>query len=132
MTSLEAKLDAMMENFRLEQMEDYLRRGRWFAREDLESLKLGWRNLHKVWAADVTNKVVSRLIEDVEAEFSLRGEVPPEEQVADSREKITEGFKAVMHEVEQDPERWAALTKNIGDEFRAFVASVEEGKKRAN
>jgi len=82
----EAVVNAFLQHKSLEQTQDYLVRGRRFAKLDVAQMNEDWINAVRGWLAhkDRTNE---RMMDDLAAELRLRGGEPPyaavEQELAD-------------------------------------------------
>jgi hypothetical protein len=82
----EAVVNAFLQHKSLEQTQDYLVRGRRFAKLDVAQMNEDWINAVRGWLAhkDRTNE---RMMDDLAAELRLRGVEPPygavEQELAD-------------------------------------------------
>jgi hypothetical protein len=124
----------MVDHYRLTRVEEYVRAGRQYRTEETEQLKKLWRAAFQLWATDPSAAApFVPIMEDLEAELGLRGErLPDDEQVAAATEKMRANVAALKKELEADPERMAALTRAVGNEYRAFVATMKKGRAKAN
>ena len=72
----EAIVNAFLQHKSLEQMQDYLARGRRFAELDMERLNKDWIIAVRSWLAH-KHRTKERLMDDLAAELRLRGLEPP-------------------------------------------------------
>ena len=108
----EAMVKAFLQYKSMEQMQDYLARGRRFAKLDAERLNTDWIIAVRSWLAhkDRTNE---RMMDDLVAELRLRGLEPPygavEQEFADrsAQTKETERKKVL-----------SAVAREIGEFMR--------------
>ena len=93
-------MNAFLQHKSMQQMEDYLARGRRFAKLDVERLNKDWIIAVRSWLAH-KHRIKERMMDDLAAELRLRGLEPPygavEQQLADrsAQMKETEGKKTV-------------------------------------
>jgi hypothetical protein len=82
----EAIVNAFLQHKSMEQMQDYLARGRRFAKLDVEQLNKDWIIAVRSWLAR-KHRTKERMMDDLKAELRLRGLEPPygavEQELAD-------------------------------------------------
>ena len=82
----EAVVNAFLQNKSMEQMQDYLTRGRRFAKLEVERLNTDWIIAVRSWLAH-KHRTKERMMDDLAAELRLRGLEPPygavEQELAD-------------------------------------------------
>jgi hypothetical protein len=82
----EAIVNAFLQHKNMEQMQDYLARGRRFAKLDVERLNKDWIIAVRSWLAR-KHRTKERMMDDLAAELQLRGLEPPygavEQKLAD-------------------------------------------------
>src|SRR5262245_17859803 len=102
----EAIVSAFLQHKSMEQMQDYLARGRRFAKFDVERLNKVWIIAVRSWLAH-KHRTKERVMDDLAAELRLRGLEPPygavEQELADrsAQTKETER-KKVLSAVARD------------------------------
>jgi hypothetical protein len=121
----EEDLTAWLRNQGLDQVEDYVRRGRQFGGVDVDEVKRGWVAAYKVWARDLQNADARKIADDLEAELSLRGEEPPYSLVKAEQEAVTAAVTAAEEELLLDPERMREIGSGI---VRDMIAFLDGGK----
>jgi hypothetical protein len=101
----EAVVNAFLQHKSLEQTQDYLVRGRRFAKLDVAQMNEDWINAVRGWLAhkDRTNE---RMMDDLAAELRLRGVEPPygavEQELADRSAQTNQAErKRTVREVAQ-------------------------------
>jgi len=103
----EAIVSAFLQHKSMEQMQDYLARGRRFAKFDVERLNKDWIIAVRSWLAH-KHRTKERVMDDLAAELRLRGLEPPygavEHELADrsAQTKETErktAFREVAREI---------------------------------
>src|SRR5215510_11354500 len=96
----EAIVNAFLQHKNMEQMQDYLARGRRFAEFDVERLNKDWIIAVRSWLAD-KHRTKERMMDDLAAELRLRGVEPPygavEQELADrsAQTNVTERTRTV-------------------------------------
>jgi len=121
----EEDLTAWLQNQGLDQVEDYVGRGRQFGGVDADELRRGWVAAYKVWARDLQNVDARKLSEDLEAELSLRGEEPPYSLVKAEHDAVTAAAMAAAEDLLRDPERMREIGSGIA---RDMIAFLDRGK----
>jgi hypothetical protein len=105
----EAVVNAFLQHKSLEQMQDYLARGRRFTKLDVAQLNVDWIIAVRSWLAH-KHRTNERMMDDLAAELRLRGIEPPyvavEHELADrsAQTKETERKKvlrAVAREIDE-------------------------------
>ena len=105
----EAIVNAFLQHKSMEQMQDYLARGRRFAELDIGRLNKDWIIAVRSWLAN-KDRTKERMMDDLAAELRLRGVEPPyaavEQELADrsARTKENEQKKVIR-----------AVAREIGD-----------------
>lgn len=95
----------------MEEMRDYLTRGRRFRDADTDTLKQHWVAAFKSWANDLSNRQAVGVVKDSAVELQLRQIEPPYEAVRAETERLA----AQVELRERDPEGWDNLQQAIKD-----------------
>jgi hypothetical protein len=117
----EEDITAWLRNQGLDQVEDYVRRGRQFGGVDADELRRGWVAAYKAGARDLQNVDARKLSDDLEAELSLRGEEPPYSQVKAEHDAVTAAVTAAAEDLLRDPERMREVGSGIVRDMIAFL-----------
>ena len=102
----EAIVNAFLQHKSMNQMQDYLARGRRFAELDMERLNKDWIIAVRSWLAH-KHRTKERLMDDLAAELRLRGLEPPygavEQDLADRSAQTSEAErKRTVREMAQE------------------------------
>jgi hypothetical protein len=102
----DAIVNAFLQHKSMEQMQDYVARGRRFAQLDIERLKEDWIIAVRSWLAH-KHRTKERMMDDLAAELRLRGLEPPygavERQLADLSAQTTKAErKRTVREVARE------------------------------
>jgi hypothetical protein len=124
-TLTDEDITAWLRNQGLDQVEDYVRRGRQFGGVDADEVRRGWVAAYKAWARDLQNADARKLTDDLEAELSLRGEEPPYALVKAERDALTSVVAAAAEDLMRNPERMREVGSGI---VRDVVAFLDSGK----
>src|SRR6266851_3962139 len=100
---LDEELLAMFANTKMEDQQSYLLRGRIFQKEDIALLTSSWLAQINAWA-DGKDEFERKRLDDIEAEFGLRGIDTPVERARDAIEKIRAKARAVGERWKSNPE----------------------------
>jgi hypothetical protein len=105
----EAIVNAFLQHKSMEQMQDYLARGRRFAKLDIGRLNKDWIIAVRTWLAH-KHRTKERMMDDLAAELRLRGLEPPygavEQELADRSAQTKESerkkvLRAVAREIDE-------------------------------
>jgi hypothetical protein len=118
---------AWIDNRLLEQVEDYLGRGRRLAGSDHAVLRRHWIAAMKLWSAKAANAEDHKLREDIQAEMQLRGHRLPYELVKEELAKLTTMSSAFMDGL--GPDDRARISRTLGGQVEAFHASIKQRLK---
>ena len=94
----------------MENIRQYISRGRGFEHLNIEALKQRWISAFKALASDIENYQALYEYFDVDAEFQLRKIEPPRDTVKADTEKLI----AAIPSKAEDPESWAKVCQAIG------------------
>ena len=102
----EAIVNAFLQHKSMKQMQDYLARGRRFAKLDVERLNEDWIIAVRSWLAH-KDRTKERMMDDLAAELRLRGLEPPygavEQELADRSAQTNEAErKKTVREVARE------------------------------
>jgi hypothetical protein len=117
MSDLDDSTDAFLENEKLEQTNDYLRRARPYAGLDAADLEARWVAAFRDFAADIGDDSDIVRMFDLEAEYRLRRIRLPEELVAAEQERLDRDMENWLAE---DPESWDQMADQVLDEIATF------------
>ncbi|MBX9942916.1 MAG: hypothetical protein K2Y40_02445 [Reyranella sp.] len=126
MTDFDDATWAFLENEKLEQTRDYLRRGRPYAGLAPAELEPRWVAAFRDFAADVGDDDDLVRMFDLEAEYRLRGLRLPEELVAAEQEALDRGMTDWLAE---DPDSWDDMADQVMDEIAAFTVDAATASK---
>ena len=121
MTDFRDSAGAFLQNENLEQTKDYLLRGRGFAALDLDGLTAAWVQAFRNFVADTDGEADVLRLYDLEAEFRLRGEEPPEELVEAEREVLDREIEEWRAE---DPDSWEQTADGVVREIVEFQRTI--------
>jgi hypothetical protein len=116
---------ALIANEPLEQLEDYLKRGRPFAGEKLQKLRTRWIALMRAWA-NSTERVDHREREDIQAEMTMRKVEPPFAQVRDAMKIL----RRKSDEALRDPVRARRVEAELSEKIDQFAKAIKRSKGR--
>jgi hypothetical protein len=116
---------AMLENNSMEEMQDYLQRGRDLAHVSDGELVDAWVAQMNFWA-EQSKDYYGRMYNDCTAELSLRKIEPPFDRAAEAFKKIIANDVAYTNELLKDPARTAALEITI----QAKLATLRRAAKQ--
>jgi hypothetical protein len=119
--------EAFLQNDVLEKAQAYARRGRRHAQVPIEELRELWVVAFKVWATDFRNPLLRAMIEDLESELVLRGEVPPHDRVKPEADKLSAQARRMLDAL--SPEERRRVGAEIQRELSAFAAAARTAKK---
>ena len=117
---------AFIENEKLEQTRDYLRRGRPYGGLAPHELQARWIEAFRDFAADIGDDDDLVRMFDLEAEYRLRDLSLPEELVAAEQEMMD---RAMEEWLETDPESWDEMAESVIDEIADFTCSTAAAMK---
>ena len=117
MSDLDDSTQAFIENEKLEQTNDYLRRARPFAGLAAADLEAGWVAAFRDFAADIGDDSDLVRMFDLEAEYRLRRLRLPEELVAAEQERLDRDMENWLAD---DPESWDRMADQVLDEVATF------------
>jgi hypothetical protein len=95
----------------MENIRQYISRGRRFEHLNIEALKQRWISAFKALASDIENYQALYEYIDADAGFQLRKIEPPRDTVKADTEKLV----AAIPSKAEDPESWAKVRQAIGD-----------------
>jgi len=117
---------AFLENEKLEQTQDYLRRSRPYAGPAPADLQARWIAAFRDFAADIGDDEDLMRMFDLEAEYRLRGLRLPEELVAAEQEALDRGMADWLAE---DPASWDQMADQMMDEIAVFTVDTAAALK---
>lgn len=129
---LGAAADAFARHLHMEEIADYARRGRRFARLAPKRLEDLWVEMFRVWATDTGDVDVMAAWTDLDCEFALRGGQTPEHRIRAERAALGREFKRRYEAAMADPALKAEMTERFRKAFTAFAEAIEEGMERGN
>ncbi|MDP1961765.1 MAG: hypothetical protein Q8K93_06145 [Reyranella sp.] len=121
MTDFDDATWAFLENEKLEQTRDYLRRGRPYAGLVPGDLQARWVAAFRDFAADIGDDDDLVRMFDLEAEYRLRGLRLPEELVVAEQEALDRGMADWLAE---DPDSWGQMADQVIDEIAVFTVDT--------
>jgi hypothetical protein len=127
----ERLLEAFAEHLLMRQTIDYVRRGRRFARVTTPALLDIWVELYTL-LAERFDELPLPLLQQVEAELSLRGVERPMERVKAAEWVFKEKLAARAAQIDADPALFAECVSRIKDDYVAFRRSRSEGPAALN
>ena len=116
---MEDDVSAYIANKNLEQIEDYVRRGRQLASMTIEDLNARWVLSFNRWAAD-RKSTPAREWEDIAAEFTIRGLKTPFDLVKDAFDSLMAQSKAYTEQLFQNPEQRLKRQAELEEELQLF------------
>jgi hypothetical protein len=126
MTDFDDATWAFLENEKLEQTQDYLRRGRPYAGLVPADLQARWIAAFRDFAADIGDDDDLVRMFDLEAEYRLRGLRLPEELVAAEQEALDRGMEEWL---ETDPKSWDEMADQVMGEIAVFTVDTAAASK---
>jgi hypothetical protein len=125
--SQEPTVEAYLNNRLLEEIEAYTKRGRTFAKLEIEELESQWAAAFKRWATKRLRREPcdSREMDDFLAELALRDRQPPLHLVRAEFDALC----AAQDEQHQKPGVLARMERQFTDELDAFLQSVSRKRK---
>lgn len=126
MTDFDDATWAFLENEKLEQTQDYLRRGRPYAGLAQADLQARWVAAFRDFAADVGDDDDLVRLFDLEAEYRLRDLRLPEELVEAEQEALDRGMADWLAE---DPDSWDHMADQVMDEIAVFTVDTAAASK---
>lgn len=117
--------DALLENKRLEQLRDYVARGRALSKISTGELIARWIGWMSAWADDGTTDF--RDCEDLEAELKLRNVKPPREHMPAA---AAEKFKEIARRAEQFFRDNPGEMMDFGRDLLAQIEDLRHPPKR--
>jgi len=131
MMSADRDYDELMrgwiENRLLDQIQDYIGRGRRLVGIDYAKLRREWIAGMKLWSTKSANAEDHKLREDIQAELQLRGYQLPYDSVKDELSKLTAMSEIFIDSLK--PEDRARMSRRIGTQIETFHASVKKSLK---
>jgi hypothetical protein len=121
-------VDAFLANQQLEQLQDYLQRGRALSETPVETLNARWLELMKAWIQDFSPKTDHREREDIGAELQLRGLEPPFDKAGEIMEQLRQKSREAADKRLRDPERLAQAEKSFNEQLADFEAKNKSNK----
>ena len=116
---MEDDVSAYVANKSLEQIEDYVRRGRQLASLAIEDLNARWVLAFNRWAAD-RKSTPAREWEDIAAEFTIRGLKAPFDLVKDAFDGLMAQSKEDTDRLFQNPEELWKREAELEAEIQRF------------
>jgi hypothetical protein len=132
MTSPETELMlAYLEDRRLDEAVDYVRRGRAHENETVEHLEQEWLAGFRAWVASSANDELfnRRSLDDVEAEMYLRRIPPPFERVQHEIEALRAAQDRRFRLLAHDPDALMRLNRRMGTAVENFARRLHDSKK---
>lgn len=132
MSSAETELMlAYLEDRRLNEAADYVRRGRAYERETAEQLEQAWLTAFRAWvASSVKDQAFDRQsLDDLEAEMCLRRVQPPFDLVRDEIEALRAAQDRRFSLLAHDPEALLSLDRRMGNAVVDFARRLNDAKK---
>jgi hypothetical protein len=132
MTSPETELMlAYLEDRRLDEAVDYVRRGRAHENETVEHLEQEWLAGFRAWVASSANDELfdRRSLDDIEAEMYLRRMPPPFERVQYEIEALRAAQDRRFRLLAHDPEALMRLNRRMGTAVENFARRLHDSKK---
>ena len=126
MTDFDDATWAFLENEKLEQTQDYLRRGRPCAGLASADLQARWVAAFRDFAADIGDDDDIVRMFDLEAEYRLRRLRLPEELVTAEQEALDRGWADWLAE---DPDSWDRMADQVIDEIAVFTIDAAAASK---
>lgn len=126
MTDFDDAAWAFIENEKLEQTQDYLRRGRPYAGLAPDDLQARWIAAFRDFAADIGDDDDLVRLYDLEAEYRLRGLRLPEELVEAEQEMLD---RDMAEWLTNDPQSWDEMAESVIDEIAEFSCSTAAASK---
>jgi hypothetical protein len=126
MTDFDDATWAFLENEKLEQTRDYLRRGRPYAGLAPADLEARWVAAFRDFAADVGDDDDLVRMFDLEAEYCLRDLRLPEELVEAEQEMLDRGMEEWL---ENDPQSWGEMADSVFEEIVDFHCTAAMASK---
>lgn len=126
MTAFDDATRAFLENEKLEQTRDYLRRGRPCAGLAPDDLQARWIAAFRDFAADIGDDDDLVRMFDLEAEYRLRGLPLPMELVAAEQEALDRGMEDWLAE---DPDSWDQMADQMVKEIAVFAVDTAAAAK---
>jgi hypothetical protein len=123
----DAEVMAMLENTSMEQMQDYLQRGRDLAHlSDVKVVDAWLAQMNLL--AEQSKEYYDRMYNDCAAELSLRKIELPFDRADDAFKKIIANSKAYSNELLKDPARTAFLENKIAEKLEALRRAAKQLK----
>jgi hypothetical protein len=121
---------AYLENRRLEETADYLRRGRHLEGVANEELNQRWVVLFRRWVRSVgtSRRFDHQPRKDIESEMQLHGVEPPWALVQDELGAMEKASRAFTDALARDPVKLMQTERQIGEDLEAFQRSLRETK----
>ena len=116
-----------IDNRLLDQIQDYVGRGRRLAGIDYARLRRQWIASMNLWSTKSANAEDHKLREDIQAELQLRGHPLPYDCVKDDLARLTVMSEAFIESLK--PEDRARMSRRIGTQIDTFHASVKKSLK---
>lgn len=132
MTSAETELMlAYLEDRRLNEAADYVRRGRANEKKSAEELEQEWLVGFRAWAESSARDRVydRRSLDDLESEMYLRRLQPPFDLVKNEIEVLRVAQDRRFQWLAHDPEALQSLDMRMGEAVGNFVRRLNTGKK---
>jgi hypothetical protein len=111
----------------LEQMADYIGRGRRLAAKDFAELRRHWMTLMRLWGAKTASAEDHKLREDIQAEMRIRGFQPPYNAVKDVLVQLAAMSRDVVERSRPQERRRFGRMKD--DQFQALRESTKATAK---
>lgn len=124
---LEANMMAFMENKSIEQIEQYLSRGRVHEHEQIGLVKERWVALFRAYVHQPHDGSLAQPMHDLEVEIMLRQEAVPSEVVAHEEEELFKRIEAASDAMTAQEE--AEANETIMLDLNFFLGHVAKQKK---
>jgi hypothetical protein len=119
---------AWLESKAVDQVDEYVRRGRRFAALETPALKEAYVISFTRWV-DTNNAETRQDTDDQEAELRLRNEEPPHALLEEQIDVLVEKAAAATKRLKADPERLAEAEEEWSREFSGFIDSMYDPKR---
>jgi hypothetical protein len=123
----DALMRGWIDNRLLDQIQDYIARGRRLTGIDYATLRRQWIAAMKLWSTKSANAEDHKLREDIQAELQLRGYQLPYDSVKDELARLTAMSEVFIESLK--PEDRARMSRRIGTQIETFHASVKKSLK---
>lgn len=119
---------AFLQSNRLDNVADYVRRGRKHAALSDNELVAAWKAAFAAMAMDPFSQEVRDADQDLSSEFDLRKKVPPYAKIRDLMDAFTKRVEAEGERTRPDPDAWAEMNEAMIREVEEFTARRDQSK----